>query len=105
MTKKCKQCGIEKYRDDQGRWFCPDCVLAEIDPSFLDEQRDDRGELKRSYILEPPTRQVNIRLAVADLDLAKRLAKRRGVPKYQSYIKTLLHEALLREAPPASSRR
>ena len=33
-----------------------------------------------------------------DLELAKRLARQKGMPKYQSYIKTLLHEALVKEA-------
>ncbi|MBI3952077.1 MAG: hypothetical protein HY314_16645 [Acidobacteria bacterium] len=98
MTKKCKKCREEMYQDDQGHWFCPDCILEEIGPAFLDEERDDRGELKRPYVLEPPTKQVSIRFPVTDLELAKRLAKRKGIPKYQSYIKTLLHEALLKEA-------
>ena len=86
------------YQDDQGKWFCPDCILEEIDPAFLDEEKDNRGELTRPYVLEPSTKQVSIRLAVTDLKLAKRLAKRKGIPKYQSYIKTLLHKALLKEA-------
>jgi uncharacterized Zn finger protein (UPF0148 family) len=98
MIKKCKQCGEAMYQDDQGQWFCPDCILEEIDPAFLDEAGDDRGELKRPYVLEPPTKQMNIRLPVTDLELAKRLAKRKDIPKYQSYIKTLLHEALVKEA-------
>jgi hypothetical protein len=98
MTKKCKKCGDEMYQDDQNQWFCPHCVLDEIDPAFLDEERDDRGELGRPYVLEPPTKQVSIRLPVTDLELAKRMAKRKGIPKYQSYIKTLLHAALVKEA-------
>jgi uncharacterized Zn finger protein (UPF0148 family) len=98
MTKKCKKCGKEMYQDDQGQWFCPDRILEEIDPVFLDEEQDDRGELERPYVLEPPTKQVSIRLPVTDLELAKRLAKRKGIPKYQSYIKALLHEALVKEA-------
>ena len=98
MTKKCKKCGGEMYRDDQDKWFCPDCILEEIDPAFLNEEHDDPGELKRPYVLEPPTKQVSIRLRITDLELAKRLAKHKGIPKYQSYIKTLLHEALLKQA-------
>ena len=86
------------YRDDQGKWFCPDCVLEEIDPNFLDKRLDYPGKLKRPYILEPPTKQISIRLAVHDLELARKLARRKGIPKYQSYIKTLLHDMLLKEA-------
>ena len=97
-AKKCSKCGSEMYRDDQNAWFCPDCVLEEISPAFLDERLDHPGELKRPYVLEPPTKQVSIRLAVADLELARRLARRKRVPKYQTYIKELLHEALIKDA-------
>ncbi len=84
--------------DDQGQWFCPDRILEEIDPAFLDEQRDDRGELKRPYVLEPPTKQVSIRPPVTDLELPRKMAQRKRIPKYQTYITTLLHEALVKES-------
>jgi hypothetical protein len=86
------------YQDDQGAWFCPDCIVEELAPAFLDEKRDHPGELKQPYTLSPPTRQVSIRLAVSDVQLARALARRKGVIKYQTYIKTLLHEALEKEA-------
>jgi predicted DNA binding CopG/RHH family protein len=54
--------------------------------------------LEQPYVLELPTKQVSIRLPVTDLKLSKWLAKRKGIPKYQSYIKALLHEALVKEA-------
>ena len=60
-TKKCKKCGTEMYMDNQGEWFCPDCVIEEIQPDFLDEKIVGRGELKRPYVLEPPTKQVSLR--------------------------------------------
>ena len=41
----------------------------------------------------PETRQISIRLAAADLVTASRLASVKGLP-YQTYIKSLLHEAL-----------
>jgi predicted DNA binding CopG/RHH family protein len=97
-VKKCKKCGIEMYQDDRGEWFCPDCVIEEIEPDFLDEKQISRGELKRPYVLEPPTKQVSLRVPLVDLELARRLARRKGIPKYQTYIKTLLHEMLLKEA-------
>jgi hypothetical protein len=37
-------------------------------------------------------------MPVVDLELAQRLARRKGIPKYQTYIKTLLHEMLVKEA-------
>ena len=96
-AKKCRKCGVEMYRDDQGKWFCPDCVLEEIASDFLDEKLDHPGKLKRPYILEPPTKQVSIRLPVRDLELARKLARSKGIPKYQTYIKTLLHDSLIKE--------
>lgn len=96
--KKCRKCGSEMYRDDQEKWFCPNCILEQISSEFLDESQDYRGKLKRPYVLEPPTKQVSIRLAVSDLELARKLARRKRVPKYQTYIKQLLHDALRKEA-------
>lgn len=97
-AKKCKKCGVEVYQDGRGEWFCPDCVIEEIEPDFLDEKQIAGGELKRPYVLEPPTRQVSLRVSVGDLELARRLARRKGIPKYQTYIKTLHHETLVKEA-------
>jgi uncharacterized Zn finger protein (UPF0148 family) len=96
-VKTCRKCGTEMYQDDQGLWFCPDCVVEEVDPAFLDERREHPGELQHPYVLAPPTKQVSIRLAVSDVELARKLARRKGIPKYQTYIKTLLHEALAKE--------
>jgi hypothetical protein len=96
--KKFKKCGIEMYQDDRGEWFCPDCVVDTIELEFLDEEQIGQGELKRPYVLGPPTKQVSLRVPVADLELARKLARRKGIPKYQTYIKTLLHEMLLKEA-------
>src|SRR3954468_19583650 len=42
------------------------------------------------------SKTVTIRLADADLTLARQQAERKGLP-YQTYIKTLLHEALQKE--------
>lgn len=86
------------YQDEQKKWFCPDCTLSEIDPNFLNEKLDHPGKLRRPYILEFPTQQVSIQLPRADLDLARKLARRRGIPSYQSYIKSLLHDTLVKEA-------
>jgi len=97
-VKKCRKCGTEMYQDNQGKWFCPDCVLEEIKPDFLDEKLDHPGELKRPYVMEPPTQQISIRLPLSDLELARKLARRKGIPKYQTYIKTLLHKSLIKEA-------
>jgi predicted DNA binding CopG/RHH family protein len=43
------------------------------------------------------TRLISIRLNTADIDAASRLAEAKGLA-YQTYIKSVLHEALKREA-------
>jgi predicted DNA binding CopG/RHH family protein len=44
-----------------------------------------------------PTKNISIRLPVADIERARKLAERRGVG-YQTLIKKLLHEALKKES-------
>ena len=34
------------YQDDPGKWFCPDCVVEEINPSFLDEGLEHPGAVE-----------------------------------------------------------
>ena len=86
------------YQDDQSKWFCPDCILPQIEPDFLDEKLDHPGKLRRPYILEPASRQVSIRLPITDLELARKLARRKGISSYQTYIRSLLHDTLVKEA-------
>ena len=47
----------------------------------------------------PPTQAVTMRLPVEDVARARRVAARKGLG-YQTLVKTLLHEALLREERP-----
>ncbi len=72
--KKCSSCGTRMYQDDQDKWFCPDGILEEMDATFPNPNADDPGELKKPYVLKPPTKQISIRLAVSDLELARKLA-------------------------------
>jgi uncharacterized protein (DUF4415 family) len=46
------------------------------------------------------TRLISIRLSTADIDAATRIAAAKGLP-YQTYIKSVLHEAFMREAKKA----
>jgi predicted DNA binding CopG/RHH family protein len=96
--KKCKKCKTEMYQDSRDKWFCPDCILQEIDPDFLDEKLDHPGTLRRPYILEPVTTQISLRLPASDLKLARKLARRKGISRYQTYISSLLHHTLAKEA-------
>jgi uncharacterized Zn ribbon protein len=49
--KKCKHCGTEMYLDDQEKWFCPDCIVDEMDATFLAPHADDPGASKTPYVL------------------------------------------------------
>ena len=72
-----------------------------IDTSDIPEQKDRAGWVR---VHEHPehalhrvlSRLLSIRLPEPDIALAQRLAESKGLP-YQTYIKSLLHEALERE--------
>ena len=70
----------------------------QIDTSDIPEVTDWAGAV-RGLFKRPQTRHVSLRLSAADLVTANRLAAAKGLP-YQTYIKSLLHEALEREARP-----
>jgi predicted DNA binding CopG/RHH family protein len=69
---------------------------AQIDTSDIPEIKDWTGAV-RGLFARPQTRQISIRLGAADLAMANRLAAIKGLP-YQTYIKSLLHEALESES-------
>jgi hypothetical protein len=72
-----------------------------IDTSDIPEVKDRAGWVRVHEHPEHPlhrvlSRLLSIRLPEPDIALAQRLAERKGLP-YQTYIKSLLHEALERE--------
>lgn len=69
---------------------------SQIDTSDIPEITDWTGAV-RGVFVRPETRQISIRLAAADLAIANRIASAKGLP-YQTYIKSLLHEALQQES-------
>ncbi len=54
-----------------------------------------RGTAHRLTSEARASRNVTIRMAEADLDLARKQAEEKGLP-YQTYIKSVLHEALVK---------
>jgi predicted DNA binding CopG/RHH family protein len=73
-----------------------------IDTSDMPEVTDWRGAA-RGVFARPETRLISIRLSAADLVKAHEIAAEKGLP-YQTYIKSLLHEALARESAPRKRR-
>lgn len=88
---------------EEAKWWYKN--RRELDRDFADAAR--KGRLKR---LDKATlaarlagsRVISIRLPQIDLELARKHAAKKGLP-YQTYIKSLLHQALAREA--ATTRR
>src|SRR3982074_1607715 len=74
-----------------------------IDTSDIPEVTDFSG-WKRGALYRPVTRPVTIRMNAPDLAVAQELSKLNGLP-YQTYIKQLLHDALVRERAAATKRR
>src|SRR6266536_1010477 len=68
-------------------------------PAFIAGQFENaakEGRILRGLPGHGATRSVTIRLAVTDVETAQALAAKTGLP-YQTYIKTVLHQALERE--------
>jgi predicted DNA binding CopG/RHH family protein len=54
-----------------------------------------RGSAQRLTSQARASRNVTIRMAESELDLARKQAEEKGLP-YQTYIKSVLHEALMK---------
>jgi predicted DNA binding CopG/RHH family protein len=68
----------------------------QIDTSDIPELTNFFGGV-RAQFYRPLTQSVTIRLNAPDIEAARQLSKVKGMP-YQTYIRGLLHEALVREA-------
>ena len=81
---------------EEADWWYKDRAM--LDRDFADAAR--KGELRRldratlkASLARSKARVISIRLPEDDLDLARRQAAQKGLP-YQTYIKSLLHQAL-----------
>jgi predicted DNA binding CopG/RHH family protein len=87
---------VFKTEAEEALWW--DENRAELDEDLLKAAKD--GRLKRldsttlqARLAASRTRVVAIRLPENDIELARRQAEEKGLP-YQTYIKSLLHQAL-----------
>jgi predicted DNA binding CopG/RHH family protein len=78
-----------KWWDDHKDMVEENLIQAMRDGTFL------RGSAQRLAREARASRNVTIRMAEADLDLARKQAEAKGLP-YQTYIKSVLHEALVK---------
>ena len=85
-----------KTEREEAEWWDSAEGRAAILKGFEDAQRNGtlgRGTLKKRGGLTPTT---TIRLDRQDVELAKAQAEKRGL-KYQTYLKSVIHQALRRE--------
>lgn len=66
-----------------------------IDTSDIPDLGNTKGWV-RGLMYRPVLQAISIRLPAPDIAAAQKLARKKGIP-YQTYIKTLLHDALERE--------
>lgn len=90
MNKK-KATVIPKFRSEaeEAAWW-------DSHPEFVADQFEKAAKERRVLRGVPKSQSVTIRIPTRDMQAARRLAERKGLP-YQTYIKMLLHQALDRE--------
>ncbi len=90
MNKK-KATVIPKFRSEakEAAWW-------DNHPEFVADQFEKAAKERRVLRGVPKSQSVTIRIPTRDMQAARRLAERKGLP-YQTYIKMLLHQALDRE--------
>jgi predicted DNA binding CopG/RHH family protein len=96
MTKNRRVLPAFKTEAEEAEWWYKN--RARLDKDFLQAAR--KGELKRldratlkRRLAASKSRVISIRLPEDDIELARQQASRKGLP-YQTYIKSVLHQAL-----------
>ena len=84
-----------KWWDDKREMVEDNLALAMNDGTIV------RGAAKRLMSESKVSKNITIRMAEADLNLARQQAQEKGMP-YQTYIKSVLHEALIKQKKRAS---
>lgn len=93
-TKAGKTTKVPKFKSEaeEAEWW-------DRNPDFIADQFEKaakEGRILRGLPGRGATRSVTIRLAMKDVETAQTLAAKMGLP-YQTYIKTVLHQALERK--------
>jgi predicted DNA binding CopG/RHH family protein len=91
-----------KSEEEEANWW--DSHQKEILAAFKAAEANGtlgRGTLAKKYGKTPTT---TIRLDPTDIELAKTQAEERGI-RYQTYLKMIIHQALLKESRAAAKKR
>ena len=104
MAQKRERIVVPKFKTEteEARWWFDN--RDKVEDALIHAM--DNGTIRRGTALRltseaRASRNVTIRMAEADLDLARKQAEEKGLP-YQTYIKSVLHEALVRRERRAS---
>ena len=81
-----------KTEKEEAAWW--DAHPEVITALFLKAKKE--GRIKRLPVVRGATQPVTIRMPIADIETAREIAEKRGLP-YQTYVKGLLHRALERD--------
>ena len=98
MSRKGERLVVPKFKseEEEARWWYENREKVESAlVSAMDAGTLRRGLAQRLTREARASRNVTIRMAEADLELARRQAEAKGLP-YQTYIKSVLHEALVK---------
>jgi predicted DNA binding CopG/RHH family protein len=82
---------FKSEKEEADWWDAHPEVITEL---FLKARKE--GKIKRLPVVRGATKSVTLRMPIADIETARDIAEKRGLP-YQTYIKGLLHQALERE--------
>ena len=98
MAHKGERIVLPKFKTEaeEAQWWYDNRAKAEDALIHaMDNGTIRRGAAQRLTGEARVSRNVTIRMAEADLDLARKQAAEKGLP-YQTYIKSVLHEALVK---------
>jgi len=98
MTQKSRRIVVPKFEseaDEAQWWYDHRDEVEEALIAAMDNGTIRRGTAARLTAEARTSRNITIRIAEADLGLARKQAEEKGLP-YQTYIKSVLHEALVK---------
>jgi len=98
MAHKVERIVVPKFKTEAEEaqwWYVNRDKVEDALISAMDNGTIRRGTAQRLTREARASRNVTIRMAEVDLDLARKQAEEKGLP-YQTYIKSVLHEALVK---------
>lgn len=98
MSQKSERIVVPKFdteAEEAQWWYDNREKVEEALISAMENGTIRQGTAQRLTTEARASRNVTIRVAEADLDLARKQAQERGLP-YQTYIKSIIHEALVK---------